>query len=75
MLKAVENLIYAANIGRKSARQGNHWMQVENGVIRYYYHNTAICTIKDGRAVYNNGGWGTTSTTRAINSYKSYYGE
>ena len=76
MLKAVENLIYAANTGRKSAKQGNHRMErASDGRIWYYYHSTAICTVKDGVAKYDNGGWNTSSTNRAINSYRAYYGE
>ena len=76
MLKVVRNLINAVNTGKKKATCGNHWMEVsKDGVIRYYYHSTAVCTIKNGHVVYDNGGWGTSSTTRTINSYRQYYGE
>lgn len=75
MLKSVEKLIHAANTGRKSAKCGNHSMQVKDGVIRYYYYSTAVCTVGNGKVVYDDGGYtGYSSTTRTLNSYKAYYG-
>lgn len=76
MLKSVEKLINAYNAGRKKVTYGNHWMEVDEKEVNFYYHSTAVCTVnnKTGRAVYNNGGWNTSSTNRTISSYKSYFG-
>lgn len=76
MLKAVENLIYAANTGKKSARQGNHSMEQVEKYIFYYYHNNCVCKVNKttGKAVFDTCGWdGYSSTTRTINSYKEVY--
>lgn len=51
---------------------GNHWSQKTEMIEKYYYHNTCICKINHIEKVvtYDNGGFFTSSTTRAINSYK-----
>lgn len=53
---------------------GNHSARkiYANGVaVRFYYHFNNICTIyTDGTFTVDNCGWGTSSTTRAINYYK-----
>ncbi len=64
---------------------GNHWVTVSlqdgHAVVNYGYHWTVICKVEldaVGNVVsvkYDNGGWNTPSTTRAINSYKAHYGE
>lgn len=76
MLKSVEKLIIDYKNGRKKATYGNHSMENDTNEVRFYYHWTAVCTVnkKTGRAVYNNGGYNTSSTTRTINSYASYFG-
>ena len=69
-------------------RIGNHVAGViKNGntiTIYYNYHYTTICRVTKTRLnahtwhtciEYNYGGWHTTSTTRAINSYKEVYGD
>ena len=74
MLKSVEKLIRDYKAGKKKATYGNHWMVVTNKGVRFYYHNTAICVVDNaGNVTYDNGGWSTQSTTRAINSYKQYF--
>lgn len=76
MLKSVEKMIKAANDGKFKTTAGNHWMErYSDNEIHYGYHSTVICKVKHGKVTYNNGGWNTLSTTRAINSYKQYYGE
>ena len=77
MLKSVAKLINDYYFGeRKKAKYGNHSMQVNNdGTVAFYYHNTAVCRYnpKTHKAVYDNGGWNTSSTTRTINSYKEEF--
>lgn len=76
MLASVKKMISASEAGKDHAKAGNHRMErLYDGTIAYYYHDTAICVVSRGQVEYNNGGWNTTSTSRAINSYKSYYGE
>ena len=77
MLKSVENLISDFNRGKKKATYGNHSMEVRGEMVFYYYHSTAVCIYnsKTDKVGYNTGGWGTSSTTRTINSYKAYYGD
>jgi hypothetical protein len=77
MLKAVKTLINAMENGAKKAHCGNHSAYNVNGKYRYFYHNTCICeyNLATKKVEYDNGGWETSSTTRSINSYKSYYGE
>lgn len=74
MLKAVETMIEAYKWGKTHAKAGNHRFELVNGVAKFYYHDTAICVVGDGATKYTNGGWNTPSTTRAINSYKEFFG-
>lgn len=69
MLKAIEKLVTG-----ESCSVGNHSVKSGELVDRYYYHNTAICVVnrKERRFYTDNGGWATSSTTRAINNYTSY---
>ena len=72
MLKTVEKLIYG-DCGRKI---GNHSkIALEGNIVGYKYHNTVICKVIpcDKKIIIDDGGWNTSSTTRAINSYKEYY--
>ena len=74
MLKSVSNLIRDYKAGKKKATYGNHWMQVTENGVKFYYHATAICTVENGNVTYDAGQWaGSSSTTRAINSYKQYF--
>lgn len=75
MLRAVEDLISMANKGKKSAKRGNHRMEQTDNKIQYYYYWTCICEVDKAtnKATYDNGGFSTSSTTRAINSYREYY--
>ena len=74
MLKAVENLIHDANKGRKSAKYGNHHMEQTDKTIKYYYYWTCICEVdKTTNNVKYDASYGTSSTTRAVNSYRQYY--
>ena len=53
-------------------RIGNHRKEREGHITKYYYHYTPIVVVDDLRKTFktNNGGWGTISTTRAINAYR-----
>lgn len=75
MLKSVEKCIKAMSLGYDHFKVGNHRAErFSDGTIAYYYHDTAICVVSKGKAHYDAGQWaGSPSTTRAINSYKSYY--
>lgn len=71
MLKTVEKLVNA----KRDMKIGNHSVKQEGNTRRFYYYSTAICVADDKyRLVYfDNGGYGTSSTTRAVNSYKKYF--
>ena len=74
MLKSVEKLIRDYKAGKKKATYGNHWMVVTDLGVKFYYHNTAICVVDNaGNVTYDNGGWSSVSTSRALNSYKQYF--
>ena len=68
MLKSV-----LALVNSDSHTCGNHRVKEYSDNTRVFiYHNTVICTVNDNTRTFNtdNGGWNTSSTTRAINSYK-----
>jgi len=51
---------------------GNHKREItEDNRILYYYHQTVICEVNHNtkNVIITDGGWKTSSTTRAINSY------
>lgn len=78
MLASVEKLISAYRNGKKKMKAGNHRLEVDNeGVARFYYHWTAICTVNPnkGTVVYDYNNFHTSSTTRSINSYREFFGE
>lgn len=68
-MTTVYNLVHA-NGNRKTL--GNHRMERTTTGRNFIYHWTTICTVNDIDKTYHtdNGGWGTSSTTRAINAYK-----
>ena len=70
MLKAVKQLV---NHERRTV--GNHYRECYGDKEFFYYHWTAICVVNYGtREFYvDNGGFRTSSTTRAINSYKQAF--
>lgn len=72
---AVDKLVSAYKKGKKEFQVGNHHLMQDEKEARFYYHSTAICVVnkKTGKAKYDNGGWGTSSTTRAINCYKAVF--
>ena len=59
----------------KTTRLGNHIAVFTGTEIHYLYHETCICKVDTVNRTFitDNGGWNTTSTTRAINCYKKYY--
>lgn len=62
------NKLIASSVNKKI---GNHRVVHKNDSVFFYYHQTAIVIINylDKTIVLDNGGWGTSSTTRAINAY------
>lgn len=74
MLRAIEQL----TSGEKT-RVGNHRVETLNQwgrtISNYIYHNTIICSVNENEKTFktSNGGWGTQSTTRAINDYQKYF--
>lgn len=56
-------------------KEGNHSIKFNEGLVKFYYFDTAIC-IQDERekiAIIDNGGYFTPSTTRAINCYIKHF--
>ena len=76
MLRAIKHLIEAAKAGRTSKAEGNHSFQCRNGIWYFRYHWSNICVADPKRhlVAYDNHGFNTNSTTRAINSYKEEFG-
>lgn len=68
-MTTVYNLVHT-NANRKTL--GNHRMERTTTGRNFIYHWTTICAVNDVDRTYHtdNGGWGTSSTTRAINAYK-----
>ena len=66
-MKTVKTLLSATH----SRAMGNHHVRITSNLREFAYHNTVICVVNDTFCTYNvnNGGWGTQSTTRAINTY------
>ena len=82
MLKAVETLIVANNKGDKKAKVGNHSFERLGSVAKFYYHGNCVCKV-----VYKNDNpntfdvfyddcsySGSSSTSRTLSSYCSYFG-
>jgi hypothetical protein len=67
-MKTMENLIKANG----NMKLGNHKKEVEGNTTKYIYHWTAIVTVDEEKMTYttDNGGYGTRSTSAAINDYK-----
>ena len=76
-LKTCERLIKG-----EAKKLGNHYRETESmligpplglcKIIAFYYHETPICKVNQRNRTFftTNGGWNTSSTTRAINSYR-----
>ena len=67
-MRTVEKLLNS----NKDMKLGNHRLEIQSdGEEWYYYHATPIVKVNRnfGRVVVDNGGWNTSSTNRAINSY------
>ena len=77
MLKSVQALAEHALTGNlESCRIGNHFCaRSESNYREFYYHDTCICIIdtEDKTVMFDNCGWNTSSTTRAINSYRQAF--
>ena len=74
MLKAIEQLVTG-----ERTHVGNHRVESFNErgqtIDNYIYHCTVICTVNENERTFktSNGGWGTSSTTRAINDYRKWF--
>ena len=70
LMKAIETLLRG-----ERTKVGNHSVLKTNVGCDYYYHSTPIAKVNDIKRVViiDNGGWNTSSTSRAINNYCSYY--
>lgn len=67
-MKCIDTLISS----KKNKRVGNHSLEItDDGTELYYYYWTVICEVNHtkGQIIINDGGYGTSSTTRAINDY------
>lgn len=55
--------------------QGNHMVLTSSMVCKFIYHSTCICEVnhQDKTFKTSNGGYGTITTTQAINQYKRYF--
>ena len=75
MLKAVEHLVEAAKIGRASKTEGNHSFKLRNGLWYFRHHQANICVVDPQRELvaYNDEGYHSKSTIRAINIYKKFF--
>ena len=75
MLKAIEHLVEAAKMGRISRTEGNHSFKRRNDLWYFKHHQSNICVVDPKRylVAYNDGGYQTKSTTRAINAYKKFF--
>lgn len=69
-MKTVEELVRAYS----SKKLGNHRVELlPNGKELYYYYSTVICEVHNGRFKVSNGGYGTSSTKRAIGAYRKEF--
>ena len=72
MLVTVKDLV-ASN---KDMKKGSHRVvKYPTGIREFIYYATIICLVNDKECTFstNNGGYATSSTTRAINDYKRYF--
>ena len=74
MLRAIEQILK----GERS-RVGNHRVESFNlrgqTINNYIYHSTIICAVNENTKMFmtSDGGWYTTSTKRAISSYREWH--
>ena len=75
-MTTVDKLVIAANEGKKHLKLGHHRMEQNDKSIKFIYWGTTICHIDKAtsKTTYSTGGYDTTSTKRAINAYKKYFG-
>ena len=74
MLKAIEQLVTGerTHVGNHRVESFNERGQTINN---YIYHSTIICVVNENEKTFrtSNGGWNTSSTTRAINDYRKWF--
>lgn len=70
MLRAIEQLVSG-----ERTKVGNHYVKSYHYWEDFFYHSTCICSVDHGNKSFktDNGGWNTSSTTRAINDYRKYF--
>ena len=73
MMRTIEKLLKA----EKSTKAGNHAAIIDGMKRTFKYYWTAICSVDDEACTYHldNGGYGTSITTRAINDYRRYFND
>lgn len=71
MMKAIEKLV-----NREANKVGNHRVEHQEGKDLYFYYWTNICIVDhyNRTATVDNGGYATSSTSRAINDYVRHFG-
>ena len=71
MMRSHEKLVKAT----RNKRIGNHQVVIKGTKRDFIYFHTVICAVDDEAKTFHcdNGGWNTSSTNRAIGSYRSYF--
>ena len=71
MMRSHEKLVKAT----KDMHIGNHSVVIRGTKRDFIYFYTVICAVDDEAKTFHcdNGGWNTSSTNRAIGSYRSYF--
>ena len=71
MMRSHEKLVKAT----KDMHIGNHSVVIKGTKRDFIYFYTVICAVDDEAKTFHcdNGGWNTSSTNRAIGSYRSYF--
>lgn len=66
-METMKKLVKATN----NMKLGNHRVEINEGITKYFYYATPIIIVDrvNRTLTIDNGGYGTSSTTRAINSY------
>ena len=74
MLKAIEQRLSGERCKVVSDR-GESFDQCGHTSNNYIYHSTIICAVNENEKTFrtSNGGWNTSSTTRAINDYRKHF--
>lgn len=70
-MKTVENLLKASNDKKLGNHRVSHLKVKGDNVRKFYYYQTAICTVNDTQKTFEiDDSYGSQSTSRACNSYR-----